>query len=51
MPGRPDSPDEGDQPAEGPSEAGIEAVELCGCTNEQLEAGVTCGQPQCPNAK
>lgn len=26
-----------------------EEVEFCGCTNEELEAGRTCGQPQCPN--
>jgi hypothetical protein len=28
----------------------IEEVEFCGCTNEELEAGSTCGQPKCPNA-
>jgi hypothetical protein len=26
-----------------------EDVEICGCTNEQLEAGQTCGQDNCPN--
>ena len=29
---------------------GGEDVEFCGCTNEELERGRTCGQPQCPNA-
>jgi hypothetical protein len=29
----------------------VEEVEFCGCTNEELEAGKTCGQPQCPNAR
>jgi hypothetical protein len=28
----------------------IEEVGFCGCTNEQLEAGRTCGQLACPNA-
>lgn len=28
----------------------VEDVEFCGCTNTALEAGRTCGQPQCPNA-
>lgn len=27
----------------------IETVDFCGCTNDQLEAGKTCGFPQCPN--
>lgn len=27
----------------------IKEVEFCGCTNEKLERGETCGQPQCPN--
>lgn len=27
----------------------IEEVPFCGCTNEQLEHGQSCGQPQCPN--
>lgn len=31
--------------------AAIEAVPFCGCTNEQLEAGRTCGLPECPNLK
>src|SRR5215469_2202849 len=26
-----------------------EDVEICGCTNEELEAGLTCGQDNCPN--
>lgn len=26
-----------------------EEVEFCGCTNEELEEGRTCGQVQCPN--
>ena len=30
-------------------EAVVEEVEFCGCTNEELEAGHTCGQPTCPN--
>lgn len=29
--------------------AHIETVDICGCTNEQLEAGRTCGQDICPN--
>lgn len=29
----------------------FEEVAFCGCTNERLEAGRTCGQPQCPNAR
>lgn len=27
----------------------VEEVDICGCTNEELEAGRTCGQPECPN--
>lgn len=27
----------------------IEKVEFCGCTNDQLERGTSCGLPQCPN--
>lgn len=26
-----------------------EEVPFCGCTNEELEAGRSCGQPTCPN--
>lgn len=32
-------------------EAIVEEVEFCGCTNEELEAGRTCGQDTCPNGK
>lgn len=28
---------------------GVEDVDFCGCTNEELEADRTCGEPQCPN--
>lgn len=28
-----------------------EDVEFCDCTNEELEACRTCGQPQCPNKR
>jgi hypothetical protein len=27
----------------------VEEVEFCGCTNDQLERGTSCGLPQCPN--
>ena len=27
----------------------VEEVPFCGCTNEELERGRTCGQDQCPN--
>lgn len=27
----------------------ITEVPFCGCTNDELEQGKTCGQPQCPN--
>lgn len=33
----------------GPLLAEVTDVDLCGCTNEELEAGRTCGQPACPN--
>lgn len=29
--------------------AEITEVPICGCTNTDLEAGRTCGQPECPN--
>jgi hypothetical protein len=29
--------------------AAVNVVEICGCTNTQLEAGKTCGQANCPN--
>lgn len=36
----------------GITESGIiQRVAFCGCTNDALEAGRTCGQPQCPNAE
>lgn len=30
------------------STAVITTVEICGCTNAQLERGETCGQDNCP---
>jgi hypothetical protein len=38
-------------PAPGPpaKETVVEVVEFCGCTNDQLERGTSCGLPQCPN--
>ncbi len=30
--------------------ATVEEVQICNCTNEQLERGETCGLPICPNA-
>jgi hypothetical protein len=33
---------------EAPS-AQVTDVEFCNCTNDELEAGKTCGLPQCPN--
>lgn len=32
------------------AEAIVRRVEICGCTNTQLERGETCGQPNCPNS-
>lgn len=29
----------------------IEEVGFCGCTNEELEAGATCLQPECPGRR
>ena len=29
--------------------AKVEEVAICGCTNEDLETGLTCGQDECPN--
>lgn len=29
----------------------VTPVEICGCTNTQLERGESCGQANCPNAE